>query len=348
MDQPNDTYLIFGEDEYLVEEALRRVTSHLRNLHGEDLAVEKVDYKEQGIAGLAQELSSPSLFSTNKATVLSRFSLTSTGRAASDIEKQVSAGLPEGQYLILLPDKVDKRLKLARMVAGKGGAIECNRLTGEGLVRWILERFGEEGKSASPAVAEALIDLKGEDLRGIDSEIVKAVTYVGESEKITTKDIETLVGRSRTEQIFEMVSRVILRKPAETLEILGELLDNNESPIGMVYLISQEVRRLIILRLFLEEQNGIAGEDLGFRLFKSQVLPLYEAFAEANGISRRDASLQRKPYFLYMRFKECGGFALGDLIDLLEKLSQANTLLVSSSESPRVILERVIAGMVST
>jgi len=348
MDRPTDTYLIFGDDEYLVEQALQRVIGLLRNRHGDDLAVESVDYKDQGIGGLAGEMASPSLFAQNKVTVLKRFSLTSAGKAASEIEKQVASRLPEGQYLVMMPDKVDKRLRLAKAVAGKDGVIECNHLSGEGLAAWILERFSGEGKTASQAVAETLIDLKGEDLRAIDSEVDKAVTYAGASKRITKKDIELLVGRSRTERIFELVTQVVTRKPAEALETLGDLLDANESPIGMVYLLTQEVRRLVIIHLFLRAENGRAREDLGFGLFKSQVLPRYEAFTEAARIPRKEASLNRKPYFLYMRFKECGDFALGDLIDLMEKLFEANRLLVSSSESSRVVLERVIAGVVSS
>lgn len=348
MDQATDTYLIFGDDEYLVEEALRRVIGLIRGRHGENLAVETVDYKDQGIGGLAEEIASPSLFAQNKVTVLKRFSLTSTGKTASEIEKYTASRLPEGQYLVMMPAKVDKRLRLAKAVAGKGGVIECNHLTGDGLVAWILERFSEEGKTASPAVAETLIDLKGEDLRAIHSEVAKAVTYAGENKRITRKDIELLVGRSRTERIFELVTQVIMRKPAEALETLGDLLDASESPIGMVYLLTQEVRRLVIIHLFLRAEGGRPGEDLGFGLFKTQVLPRYEAFTEASGIPRKEASLNRKPYFLYMRFKECGDFVLGDLIDLMDKLFEANTLLVSSSESPRVVLERVIAGVVSS
>ncbi len=348
MDRPTDTYLIFGDDEYLVEEALRRVIALLRTRHGEDLAIESVDYKEDGIGGLAGEIASPSLFSQNKVTVLKRFSLTSTGKTASEIEKYTASRLPEGQYLVMTPDKVDRRLRLAKAVAGKGGVIECNHLAGEGLVRWIVEQFAEEGKSASPAVAETLIDLKGDDLRAIESEVVKAVTYAGDGNRITTKDIELLVGRSRTDRIFELVSRVIMRRPAEALQTLGDLLDANESPIGMVYLLTQEVRRLVIIHLFLRQGDGRLDKDLGFGLFKTQVLPRYEAFTEAAGISRTEASLNRKPYFLYMRFKECGDFVLGDLLDLMDRLFEANTLLVSSSVSPRVVLERVIAGMVSS
>jgi DNA polymerase-3 subunit delta len=347
MDRPNDTYLVFGDDEYLVEEGLRRVIGLIRARHGEDLAIESVDFKEQGIGGLAEEIASPSLFAGNKVTVLKRFSLTSKGKTTSEIERYTASTLPEGQYLVMVPDKVDKRLKLTKAVAAKGGLIECNHLTGEGLASWILDRFAEEGKSASAGVAETLIDLKGEDLRAIDSEVFKAVTYAGDNKRITKKDIELLVGRSRTERIFELVTQVVMRRPAEALEILGDLLDANESPIGMVYLLTQEVRRLVLIHLFLRSEGGV-DRDLSFGLFKTRVLPSFEAWTEAGGIPRKEASLNRKPYFLYMRFKECGGFDLGALLDLMERLFLANRLLVSSSESPRVVLERVIAGMVSS
>jgi DNA polymerase-3 subunit delta len=347
MDEPTDTYLIFGDDEYLVEEALHRVIGVIRARHGGELAVESVDYKAEGIGGLAEEMASPSLFAQHKVTVLKRFSLTSAGKTAEQLEKYAGARLPEGQYLVMMPEKVDKRLRLVKAVTGRGGLIECNHLSGEALAAWILKRFAEEGKHASPAVAEGLIDLKGEDLRAIDSEILKAVTYAGESERITKKDIELLVGRSRTERIFELVTHVIMRQPAAALETLGDLLDANESAIGMVFLLTQEVRRLVLIRLFLLEENGRLDKDMGFARFKSQVLPLYEAWTEANCFPRREASLNRKPYFLYMRFRECAGFALGGLMDLMERLCKANTLLVSTSESPKVVLERVIAGMVS-
>jgi DNA polymerase-3 subunit delta len=345
MKKPTSIYLVFGEDDYLVEQAAARVLSTIRTLQPQDLEVDTVDYKNRGLGGFIEEISSPSLFSQNKVTILKRFRLTSESKVAKEIEKFVAAGLPEGQFLVLVPDKVDKRLKLPKALARQGGMIECNKLSDEGLSEWINGRFTDEGKTVGPDVVETLMDLKGDDLRAIDSEIEKVVTYAGDATDITREDIEVLVGRSRTERVFELAKFVISRRPDEAFRIVGDLLDANESPIGIVYLLSQEVRRLMMIRLFLEEEGVRWDRSASFGLFRSKTLPQYEAWAASAGISTRDASLNRNPYFLYMRFKEGDDLDLGDLLDLMENLLNANTLLVSSSVSPRVAIERLIAGL---
>jgi len=194
--EPSNIYLIFGEDGYLVEQGLRRVLGVLRSRveaggdlleggAGSELEVDTVDCKDAGIAGMVAEMATPSLFSTSKATVLKHFKLEGKSKVAEELGQFLSGGVAPGQFVILLPDKVDKRLKVVKSIAKQGEMIELARLSDDGLRDWVIERFTEEGKEAARDVAEALIDLKGYDLRTLDSEIAKAVTYVGESPRVT-------------------------------------------------------------------------------------------------------------------------------------------------------------------
>ncbi|MFC1800244.1 hypothetical protein ACFL2Z_04990 [Candidatus Eisenbacteria bacterium] len=66
---------------------------------------------------------------------------------------------------------------------------------------------------------------------------------------------------------------------------------------------------------------------------------------EARGIDRGDALLRANPYFTYSRFKEGAGLKLEALIDLMDRLLEANAQLVSTSVNATVVLERVIAGV---
>jgi DNA polymerase-3 subunit delta len=343
MKPPSSIYLIFGEDTYLVEQGLHRVLSRIRHQVTEDLAVETIDCKEMGLAGVFEEMASPSLFSNNKAMVLKNLRLAGESKLVSELGQFLASGLPPGQFLILVPDKVDKRLKTVKAIAKQGEVLEFGRLSDEGLREWILERFKGEGKTASQSVAETLIDLKGNDLRTLDSEIEKAVTYVGTSKRVTQKDVEALVGRSRVEQAFELVTHILLRRAGEALDTLRDLLEANQSPVGMVYRISAALRGLVIMNLFRQEEDVTWREDMSFGEFRSVVLPRYREWAEAKGIDPGDALLRANPYFTYSRFKEGGHFELGDLLDLLEKLLEANVQLVSTAVSPKVILERVVA-----
>lgn len=338
-------YLIYGEDGYLVEQGLRRVIGSLRKETGPDLEVDVVDCKEAGIAGMVEEMATPSLFSSNKVTVLKNFRLEGRSKIAEELGNFLSGGIPAGQFVILLPDKVDKRLKVVKSIARQGEMIEFTRLGDDGLRDWVIERFAEEGKSASRDVAEALIDLKGDDLRSLDSEIEKAVTYVGESARVDPGDIEALVGRSRTEQAFELITSVLSRNVGEALGILKDLLDNNQSPISMIYRLSSAARGLIIMKLFCRAEGVKWNPNSSFPQFRGAVLPKYTEWVEARGIDRGDALLKANPYFTYSRFREGAGLDLEALIELLDMLLEANAQLVSTSVDATAVLERVIAGV---
>jgi DNA polymerase III delta subunit len=290
-------------------------------------------------------MTTPSLFSTSKVTVLKNFKLEGRNKVADELGQFLAGGVPPGQFVILLPDKVDKRLKVVKSIAKQGEMIEFTRLGDDGLRNWVVERFAQEGKSASRDVAEALIDLKGYDLRTLDSEIAKAVTYVGESPAVTPGDIEVLVGRSRTEQAFELIGSVLARNVGDALEILKDLLDANQSPISMIYRLSSAARGLIIMKLFCTEEGVKWSPNSSFGQFRGAVLPKYAEWVEARGIDRGDALLRANPYFTYSRFKEGAGLKLEALIDLMDRLLEANAQLVSTSVNAAVVLERVIVGV---
>jgi DNA polymerase-3 subunit delta len=286
MSVPNNIYLVYGDDEFLVEEGLTRVLAAIRAQGYEDLTVETIDCKEQGTSDVMAEIASPTLFSTNKATVLKRFQLTGGSKLASELDGCAATGLASGQFIVLMPEKVDKRLRLVKAIKKKGGVFELNTLDHSGLVDWVVVRFAQEGKSASPDVAESLLDLKGEEdpkgqaMRALDSEIDKLVVYSGGAGKITQDDIDAVVGRSRTEKVFELVERVLLREVGEALGTLNDLLEGGESPIGIVLRLAREIRWLIQIHLFMSSERVRWDESMGFAAFRGGVLSAFKAWVE--------------------------------------------------------------------
>ena len=125
MKKPTSIYLVFGEDGFLVEQGLGRLLAHLKSEAGEDLAIDMVDCKEAGPAGAIEEVLAPSLFSVNKVTVLKYFQLTGQSKMARELEAFVSTGLAPGQFLVLVPDKVDKRLRIVKAIDKAGGLSEA-------------------------------------------------------------------------------------------------------------------------------------------------------------------------------------------------------------------------------
>jgi DNA polymerase-3 subunit delta len=342
---PGSVYLVFGENEFLVEEMLKTLLVKIKGAFGEPPAVEAVDCQEGRVDEVLAEIVSPSLFAANKVTVLKRLRFGRQRKLISEIESCISEGLVAGQVLVLVTSGVDKRLKLVKTINRMGGLIEVPELGPEDIERYILRRFREYGKSASRDVAQLLMDLK-DNLRAIGSEIEKVVTYVGDADEVTVGDIERAVGRSKHEKVYELTRAVITRDSHGALAILSELIDRpDESPIGLLYRVSREIRCLLQVRLFLDNTPSGWAENMQFGAFKKVVLPRFDEWTKDAGISRRDSYLWQRPYGVYMRFKEGSGFAVEDLVRFLDGLLAANVELVSTSVDPRIVLERLVSTL---
>ena len=342
-----NVYLVFGADDYLVDLRVAEIVSGLARGVGEDTTVDLVDCEEVGLDGVIEEMVSPSLFSLNKITVLRHFRLTAENKLAREIEKYLAPGLAPGQFLVIQAAKVDKRLKLAKMIEADGNSEEVRPL-GQGEVRpWIVERFKERGKTVGAGVAELLLDLKGEDLRTIASEIDKASTYVGDQEEVTDADLRALVGRSRTERIFELVKHVIAGRTGKALENISDLLDTGDSGTRIVTYIGREVRWFIQIKLFLRSRPGLWDGGMTFQEFNRMTLPGFKAWTQAGKISEGQTFLHQNPYASYLRFKESRKCDLGTLLRMLEQLVEANKFLVSMSvqDKEKLALEAFVAGL---
>jgi len=340
-------YLVFGDDDFLVETRVEAIIREIRDRVGADVAVERIDCEEAGLEGVVEELASPSLFSLNKIIVLRRLRLTAENKLAREIEANLASGLAPGQFLVIEASKVDKRLKLVKMVDAGGGLSEENR-PGEAEIRaWIDERFRELGKSAAPGVAELLLDLKGNDLRVLASEIEKTATYVGSEKKVAASDVQALVGRSRTERIFEVVKYVMEGRTGQALQTIGDLLDAGESGIWMVTYLGREVRWFIQIALFLRARPRLWSRSMTFLEFRQTALPAFKVWAEESGIAPAQTFLYQNPYAGYLKFKEAQRFDVPKLLEALERLVQANKFMVSMSveEKEKLALEAFVAAL---
>jgi DNA polymerase III delta subunit len=293
-----------------------------------------------------EELLSPSLFSFNKVIVLRHFRLTAENGIAKEIEKCLTSGLAPGQYLVIEANKVDKRLKLAKMIGEAGGLIEEKRPDEKGLRDWVTERFRERGKSIGPGVADLLVDLTGDDLRALASEIEKTAVYAGADTEVSKADLQELVGRSRTERIFELAKHVIQGKSGEAVNVVADLLDAGDSGVRIVGYLGREIRWLIQIHLFLRARPRLWDRGTAFPEFQREVLPAFKAWAETCHIPEGETLLRQKPYAGYMKFKEAEGCGLDRLLEMLDRLVEANKFLVSKSveHKDRLALEALVTA----
>ena len=138
-------------------------------------------------------------------------------------------------------------VKLAEQQKGRT-VIECRQPAVGELPHWIIDRAKKRGGTIEPGAAQRLAALIGGDLRRLDSEINKLITYVNAERAITAKDVELLVSDASTSSVFDLVDALGRRDGQRAARELHHLLDQGENPLGLLAMIVRQYRLLILVK----------------------------------------------------------------------------------------------------
>ncbi len=156
--------------------------------------------------------------------------------------------LPETTRLVFIEEKPlpasHPIVKLAQQEA-RGYIKRFDPPDAKALPRWIEKRVRMYGGEIEPRSAHELAAVVGADLRLLDQEIVKLVTYTNAERAITKTDIEVLVPYSQGAVIFDMVDALGQRDGRTAAQTLHRLLDAGEHPLALLGMIVRQFRLLI-------------------------------------------------------------------------------------------------------
>jgi len=160
---------------------------------------------------------------------------------------QGTDGLQYGRIHILLlcPGPLNQHNPFLKALAQVGGEVVSGRiLKSAQLEDWIAERVRKHGGRIASAAITQLAAIGGTNLRALDNEIEKLVTYAG-GEVITESEIGLLVSSAREISVFAMVDAVGSRRPKAALSLLHGLLSEGEPPLLLLAMIIRQFRLLI-------------------------------------------------------------------------------------------------------
>jgi DNA polymerase-3 subunit delta len=113
------------------------------------------------------------------------------------------------------------------------------------LPRWIEKRAHKQGGEIEPQAAAQLAAVVGADLRLLDQEIAKLVTYTNAERAITRSDVDQIVPYAQAAIVFDLVDALGQRDGRTAAQTLHRLLDASEHPLGLLAMIVRQFRLLI-------------------------------------------------------------------------------------------------------
>jgi DNA polymerase III subunit delta len=259
-------FLIHGDNEFEISERVADFKQKIGDDSMRDLNITVLDGRKTTLSEV-QHAANSIPFLADKRLVVVEGLLT---RLASRKPKDGSDDAPSGaakdflnglvDYAPRLPDTtrlvfVDFQplnakhplIKLAEQQKGKTN-IACPQPGVGELPRWITDRAKKHGGSIEFATAQRLAALIGGDLRRLDSEINKLITYVNAQRAITEKDVNLLVSDASTSSVFDLVDALGKRDGKRAVHELHHLLDQGENPLGLLAMIVRQYRLLILVK----------------------------------------------------------------------------------------------------
>jgi DNA polymerase-3 subunit delta len=155
--------------------------------------------------------------------------------------------------LVLSSNKLDKRLKFTSACATAGCAVDFQSLSGAALLRQVLRQAKGHELVLERGAAEALVDLVGEDLGEIDTELAKLSLLKEESQAIGPEEVRQLVARSRALDAFEVADLLDASDPLPALRSWIRIRSGRGDAIGTAAILNWRLRQLAVLRTAMEE-----------------------------------------------------------------------------------------------
>jgi DNA polymerase III subunit delta len=184
-DELKPAYLLTGSDRPKIERALRR----LRERFGED-AIERLSARDATGDDAVAACNAMGLFATGGRLVLVDEVERWKAPDAKAVAEYLAAPAPE-TVLALVGDALRKDSPLAKALAKKGDVL-VYEVSKRDLPKWLGEQFARHGVKASADACRALVELVGDNLQELATEVEKLSVWAGHDE-VGPDEVELLV-----------------------------------------------------------------------------------------------------------------------------------------------------------
>jgi len=316
-------YLFEGEEDYLKQEALKKLKERIILPDYEDFNHEKISALNVDAVQIIESVSTLPFKGKYRLVVVDavdKWSEKDQRTLANYLKNPVKSSC-----LVCLTGKFDRRRKLYQEFQKNGKVVSFYPLWDEEIIDWIQERIEKEGKEIDP---EALIYLReriGNDLQNLNQEIEKLIIFTHPARTIEKEDVEKVAGEGKGLGVFDLMGAIREKDLAKAIHILSQLLERGEKPSRIHSLIVHEVRSLLRIK---EKKRRLSPQEA-----------CSIVFGPRNYYPRFYTDLAN--HYLQAAKK----FSLSELIADYEDLVEAEASIKTGREEPEVAIQRMVVSL---
>lgn len=258
-------------------------------------------------------------------------------------------GLPPEVHFILSTSSIDKRRTSYKRITKLANTQthdkpDTSRTGWEGPVLAAAQtRAKSMGLTFESGALELLVQLAGDDTRQLENEMDKIDLYLGERRRAGLKTVRELVSMSRAGVVWEIGNAIGARNLDRALDLLGTLLYQGQNAIGILLAaIVPKVRNLLLVKELLSKHK-LNTFSYGAFCTSLEALPSHAT----SHLPRKKDGTGFNLYPQFLSIGEARNYSLEELHTALRACLDANTKLVTTQLEDRIVLERLLIGILS-
>ena len=239
-------YLFYGDEEFLMLRALKRLQEGIQDHWGEAPVRVLREAQEVELPEFLAESREGSLWGPGQLLVLRRLALNA---AALDAVNAYLDHPAARAWVVLLAEGAKpwewERNPVWQRLQRQEEALGFPRLKETELYPWLTREAAGLGKTLTLAAAQRLVDIVGDNLAELIQELEKLALYAGAEKSLTPNLVNQLATHSRTANIFALMEALGEPGAHKRLNALGQLLDLGEVPPKILVMLARQLRLLL-------------------------------------------------------------------------------------------------------
>ncbi|MGP4071460.1 DNA polymerase III subunit delta [Piscibacillus sp. B03] len=259
-------YVLYGEESYFIQEAKKRIEGLVEKTDPE-FDRNTYDMETTPVQEAIHDAETFPFFSENKLIEIQRAYFLTGQKSKTDVEHNLDA-LEEyvnqpvdfSTLVIIVPyEKMDQRKKIVKTLKKFATFIDCSSPKAFEMGQVIKGLAEQKDLVLTEDIIELFTERVGEHIEAAQHELEKLKLYCGDQQP-TIQDASEIVSVHAEANTFNLIDYLVDFKVGRAVQLVKELKKQNEEPIGLLALVSSQIR--LILQTKLLKQKGYQQQQI--------------------------------------------------------------------------------------
>ena len=259
-------YLFYGEETYLLENAVKKIKKIFGDLI---LGINYIQINETNVNGLISDIETPAFGYDKKLIIVKNSNILkkekkSNTKSNTDLQKKISEYIKENiktidqtTVLIFIEEELIK-CDLTNTIQELGEVCNFERLKPIELKKRLKTICNMYQVDTDENTLQYFIETCGTNMQVLINEIRKLIEYEGKNGTIKKEDIDKLSIKELESRIFDLTDNLGKRDITKVLEMLKELLYNKEPIQKILVTLYNHLKKLYMAKLAEKYNRNIA------------------------------------------------------------------------------------------